>query len=50
MSFGSLKQIDAGVLNVAWRNPSPANGSPFILLHGWPHDVYTFADVTTDTI
>jgi hypothetical protein len=25
-------------------------GSPFILLHGWPYDVYSFADVATETI
>jgi hypothetical protein len=50
VSFGSLKQIDGGILNVGWRKSSPANGSPFILLHGWPHDVYSFADVATETI
>jgi hypothetical protein len=26
------------------------NGSPFILLHGWPHDEYSFADVAIGTI
>src|SRR5215470_7763526 len=35
-SFGTLKQIDAGVLNVAFAEAGPANGTPVILLHGWP--------------
>jgi hypothetical protein len=25
-------------------------GSPVILLHGWPYDVYNFADVATKMI
>jgi hypothetical protein len=35
-SFGPLKQIDAGLLNVGYAEVGPANGSPVILLHGWP--------------
>jgi nitrous oxide reductase len=35
-SFASLKQIDAGVLNVGYAEAGPADGSPVILLHGWP--------------
>jgi pimeloyl-ACP methyl ester carboxylesterase len=45
-SFGPVKQIDAGVLNVAYAEAGPANGPPVILLHGWPYDVYTYVDVT----
>ena len=45
-SFGPLKQIDAGVLNVAYAEAGPANGPPVILLHGWPYDIYSFVDVT----
>jgi pimeloyl-ACP methyl ester carboxylesterase len=44
-SFGPLKQIDAGVLNVGYAESGPANGSPVILLHGWPYDIYSFVDV-----
>jgi len=44
-SFDSLKQIDAGVLNVGYAEAGPANGRPVILLHGWPYDIYAFADV-----
>ena len=45
-SFSSLKQVDAGVLNVGYAEAGPANGPPVILLHGWPYDIYSFVDVT----
>src|SRR5437762_1979159 len=45
-SFSSLKQIDAGVLNVGYAEAGPSNGPPVILLHGWPYDIYSFVDVT----
>src|SRR4051812_40000706 len=44
-SFGQLKQIDAGVLNVGYVEAGPAGGPPVILLHGWPYDIYSFVDV-----
>jgi pimeloyl-ACP methyl ester carboxylesterase len=44
-SFASLKQIDAGLLNVGYAEAGPANGSPVILLHGWPYDIYSYVDV-----
>jgi pimeloyl-ACP methyl ester carboxylesterase len=44
-SFGPLKQVDAGVLNVSYAEAGPANGSPVILLHGWPYDIYSYVDV-----
>jgi pimeloyl-ACP methyl ester carboxylesterase len=44
-SFGSLKQIDAGVLNVGYAETGPANGPAVILLHGWPYDIHTYVDV-----
>jgi len=44
-SFGPLKQVDAGVLNVGYAESGPGNGSPVILLHGWPYDIYSFVDV-----
>src|SRR5271169_4645563 len=45
-SFASLKQIDAGLLNVGYAEAGPTNGLPVILLHGWPYDIYSFVDVT----
>jgi pimeloyl-ACP methyl ester carboxylesterase len=45
-SFAPLKQINAGVLNVAYAEAGPADGPPVILMHGWPYDIYSFVDVT----
>jgi len=44
-SFGTLKQIDAGVLNIGYAEAGPADGPVVILLHGWPYDIYSFVDV-----
>ncbi len=44
-SFGPLKQIDAGVLNVGYAEAGPANGPAVILLHGWPYDIHSYVDV-----
>jgi len=44
-SFGTMKQIDAGVLNVAYAEAGPANGPAVFLLHGWPYDIHTYVDV-----
>jgi pimeloyl-ACP methyl ester carboxylesterase len=44
-SFGALKQIEAGVLNVGYAEAGSAGGPAVILLHGWPYDIYSFADV-----
>ena len=44
-SFGALKQIDAGVLNVAYAEAGPADGPPVMLLHGWPYDIHTYSGV-----
>ena len=44
-SFGPLKQIDAGLLNVGYAEQGPAKGPPVVLLHGWPYDIHTYVDV-----
>lgn len=44
-SFGPLKQIEAGLLNIGYAETGPAHGRPVILLHGWPYDIYSFGDV-----
>jgi len=44
-SFGPLRQIDAGSLNVGYAEAGPDSGSPVILLHGWPYDIHSFVDV-----
>ena len=44
-TFGPLKHIDAGVLNVAYAEAGPDDGRPALLLHGWPYDIHSYADV-----
>jgi pimeloyl-ACP methyl ester carboxylesterase len=44
-SFGALKQIDAGLLNVGYADAGPAAGPVVILLHGWPYDIHSYVDV-----
>jgi pimeloyl-ACP methyl ester carboxylesterase len=44
-SFGALKQIDAGVLDVGYAEASPSDGPAVILLHGWPYDIHSYVDV-----
>jgi pimeloyl-ACP methyl ester carboxylesterase len=44
-SFTSLKQIDAGLLNVGYAEAGPIDGPVAILLHGWPYDIYSYVDV-----
>jgi pimeloyl-ACP methyl ester carboxylesterase len=44
-ALGTIKQINAGLLNVGYVDEGPANGPVVILLHGWPYDIYSFADV-----
>jgi pimeloyl-ACP methyl ester carboxylesterase len=44
-SFGALKQIDAGILNVGYAEAGKVNGPAVILLHGWPYDIHSYVDV-----
>src|SRR5882672_5680026 len=44
-SFDTLKQVDAGVLNVGYAEAGPPRGPVVILLHGWPYDIHSFVDV-----
>lgn len=44
--FTTIKQINAGVLNVGYAEAGPADGQPVILLHGWPYDINSYAGVS----
>jgi hypothetical protein len=41
-SFGPIKQIDAGVLNIGYAEAGPSGGPVVILLHGWPYDIHSY--------
>ena len=43
--FPPLRQIDAGPLSIGYVDMGPPTGAPVILLHGWPYDIHTFAEV-----
>ncbi len=45
-AFGALKQVEAGLLSAGYAEAGPADGPVVILLHGWPYDIHSFADVT----
>ncbi|MGW5573407.1 alpha/beta hydrolase [Nocardia thailandica] len=44
-NLGPIKSIQAGVLDVAYAEFGPASGQPVVLVHGWPYDPHSFADV-----
>ena len=44
-SFGPLKQVAAGVLDVGYAEAGFSSGRPVILLHGWPYDIHSYVDV-----
>jgi pimeloyl-ACP methyl ester carboxylesterase len=44
-SFGPLKQVDAGTLNIGYAEAGSADGPAVVLLHGWPYDIYSYVDV-----
>jgi pimeloyl-ACP methyl ester carboxylesterase len=45
-SFGTVAQVDAGVLNVGYVDAGPAEGPAVLLLHGWPYDIHSYQEVT----
>jgi pimeloyl-ACP methyl ester carboxylesterase len=45
-AFASLKQVDAGALSVSYVDAGPTGGPAVLLLHGWPYDIHSFAEVT----
>ena len=45
-SFAEIKQINAGTLSIGYAEAGPQNGPVVILVHGWPYDIYSYAEVT----
>jgi pimeloyl-ACP methyl ester carboxylesterase len=43
--LGTLRQLDAGLLNVGYLDAGPADGPAALLLHGWPYDIHSYTDV-----
>jgi pimeloyl-ACP methyl ester carboxylesterase len=46
ITFGSLRQIDAGALSIGYVEAGPVDGPVVICLHGWPYDVNAYGEVT----
>ncbi|MBB6093990.1 pimeloyl-ACP methyl ester carboxylesterase [Povalibacter uvarum] len=44
-TFGPLRQIDAGDLSIGYVDLGASNAPAVVLLHGWPYDIHSFADV-----
>jgi alpha/beta hydrolase fold len=44
--LGPVRQVDAGDLSVGYVEAGRPDGTPVLLLHGWPHDIQSYADVT----
>src|SRR6476660_3067432 len=44
-AFDTIKQTNAGLLNVGYAEAGPSDGPAVILLHGWPYDSHSFVDV-----
>ena len=45
-SFEIVEQIEAGDLSIGYVDAGPPDGSPVLLLHGWPYDIHSYAAVT----
>ena len=43
--FGPVQRIAAGVLDVGYVDIGPPGGQAVLLLHGWPYDIHSYADV-----
>jgi pimeloyl-ACP methyl ester carboxylesterase len=44
-ALGTLRLVRAGVLDVAFHESGPPDGTPVLLMHGFPYDVHAYAEV-----
>lgn len=44
-SFGPVRQIAAGPLDIGYVEVGPSSGAAVLLFHGWPYDIHAFAEV-----
>ena len=44
-SLGPVKQINAGLLNIGYVEVGAADRPAVLLLHGWPYDIQSYAEV-----
>jgi pimeloyl-ACP methyl ester carboxylesterase len=44
-SWGPIRQVRAGLLDIGYAEMGPADGPVTILLHGWPYDIHSYVDV-----
>lgn len=45
-TFHKIRQINAGVLDVGYADEGPVDGPVVVLIHGWPYDIHSYADVS----
>jgi pimeloyl-ACP methyl ester carboxylesterase len=43
--LGPIAQIDAGELDIGFADVGAADAPAVLLLHGWPYDIHSYADV-----
>ena len=45
LSMGPIRQVRAGPLDIGYFEVGPSNGQVVLLLHGYPYDIHSFAEV-----
>jgi pimeloyl-ACP methyl ester carboxylesterase len=46
IGFATIRQVEAGLLDIGYAEAGRADGPVVLLLHGWPYDIHAFADIT----
>ncbi|MCV7432390.1 alpha/beta fold hydrolase [Mycolicibacterium bacteremicum] len=47
-TLGPIRTVRAGLLEVGYAEAGPTDGRPVLLLHGWPYDIHSYADVSAE--